>query len=1046
MKNFTKSGFLYYELSQLQGKPAIIIYSDKETESKIFANDAVRREYMDSLSNILKEAGVTLYQVPYSAVWINPLTLLSVRTANSKLIVLEFPWGYSKQLKYPNIQLVKEVYDEIVKNLNPNGTADKYLTKAEAEDTYLSIADAEATYATNNSVDIKLDNKANLDDIPTKVSELTNDANYVTTVALDNRGYLTADEAKDTYATQANVTNDLKKKADKANTLAGYGIDDAYTKAEVNAKVSSVYKYKGSVANYEALPKEDNVIGDVYNVEDTGANYAWDGTAWDKLSETIDLTNYITNEKLTEELNKKADKAESLAGYGIADAYTIRQTDAKFDKKADKTAVVDLTSNQEIAGNKSFTGEVSINGTLNDASYGKVISTTAGTLSLGDETKNIVLKAKDNAIVQKGSNNYVVLDSENYGDYIESAGIATTEKAGLVKPDGTTITITADGTITSVGGGSISGEKYGIRGDYSTRYGIVECPNGLISYTGKNLTFADGIKVELAGKDQKALIGGALHTVESNMEFDLFYIAEGGFSIGGEMKNFLECSDVFYQETEPEDGQANCAAWWNPTKQIWSFKSNAAGNVWTEAVACRIAHIHVNEENITGISYAGNRLIDDEIFVEKHELKTVAFSGKYTDLEDKPVIPEAYELPKASATTLGGIKVGDGLAISNEGVLSATTVAGTTDYTELTNKPSINSIELNGNKTLDQLGIQPKGNYLIEADLADYAKTSAIPTNVSQLTNDAGYITGVPDNYVTDEKLAEKNYVSNTELTEKDYATNAAVTTALAAKADTSSLATVATSGSYNDLNDKPTIPAAYELPTASTSTLGGVKIDGTTIVINDGVISASNGGSGGTSNYAELTNKPTINNVELTGNKTSSDLNLTSNTNAVINNSLTLQEGDASLKVNFVETSDNKKVSEVQINGADYIDVLAQTHFLVAPTCGEQASYTDNEFMPKKSILSLIHMYSPKVHTDVVLTSSVKDDGDTTYPYLNTFNVADAEATDIPTVILSSDQVLSGNWSSISETVAGAVTIRTKVEIAEGTTIPQIILQKSTN
>jgi len=35
-------------------------------------------------------------------------------------------------------------------------------------------------------------------------------------------------------------------------------------------------------------------------------------------------------------------------------------------------------------------------------------------------------------------------------------------------------------------------------------------------------------------------------------------------------------------------------------------------------------------------------------------------------------------------------------------------------------------------------------------------------------------------------------------------------------------------------------------LPTASTSTLGGVKIDGTTIVINSGVISATGGGSGG--------------------------------------------------------------------------------------------------------------------------------------------------------------------------------------------------------
>lgn len=36
--------------------------------------------------------------------------------------------------------------------------------------------------------------------------------------------------------------------------------------------------------------------------------------------------------------------------------------------------------------------------------------------------------------------------------------------------------------------------------------------------------------------------------------------------------------------------------------------------------------------------------------------------------------------------------------------------------------------------------------------------------------------------------------------------------------------ATVATSGSYNDLVDKPTIPSAYTLPVATTTVLGGVK------------------------------------------------------------------------------------------------------------------------------------------------------------------------------------------------------------------------------
>jgi hypothetical protein len=41
-------------------------------------------------------------------------------------------------------------------------------------------------------------------------------------------------------------------------------------------------------------------------------------------------------------------------------------------------------------------------------------------------------------------------------------------------------------------------------------------------------------------------------------------------------------------------------------------------------------------------------------------------------------------------------------------------------------------------------------------------------------------------------------------------------------------------------------IGGTYTLPTASTTELGGVKVDGTTITINNGVISSSGGGGGG--------------------------------------------------------------------------------------------------------------------------------------------------------------------------------------------------------
>lgn len=70
------------------------------------------------------------------------------------------------------------------------------------------------------------------------------------------------------------------------------------TETYVDNKVSSVYKVKGTVANYSSLPSANNVIGDVWNLTDTGANYVWDGSAWDKLGDTVDLSAYAKTEDL----------------------------------------------------------------------------------------------------------------------------------------------------------------------------------------------------------------------------------------------------------------------------------------------------------------------------------------------------------------------------------------------------------------------------------------------------------------------------------------------------------------------------------------------------------------------------------------------------------------------------------------------------------------------------------------------------------------------------------------------------------------------------
>lgn len=84
-------------------------------------------------------------------------------------------------------------------------------------------------------------------------------------------------------------------KADKATTLAGYGIADAYTKTEIDNKMTSAMHYKGSVSTVNDLPASGNVAGDFYNVSDTGENYAWapaqgtEAAHWDIVGNIISL-------------------------------------------------------------------------------------------------------------------------------------------------------------------------------------------------------------------------------------------------------------------------------------------------------------------------------------------------------------------------------------------------------------------------------------------------------------------------------------------------------------------------------------------------------------------------------------------------------------------------------------------------------------------------------------------------------------------------------------------------------------------------------------
>ena len=106
-----------------------------------------------------------------------------------------------------------------------------------------------------------------------------------------NRAKAKEEELDNKITDHTTATNAaLALKADKSDT---------YTKAQVDAKLSGAYKVKGS-STFEALPKDNNVVGDVYNIinafnlggkhYDAGTNVVWTEDGWDALSGSFDTT------------------------------------------------------------------------------------------------------------------------------------------------------------------------------------------------------------------------------------------------------------------------------------------------------------------------------------------------------------------------------------------------------------------------------------------------------------------------------------------------------------------------------------------------------------------------------------------------------------------------------------------------------------------------------------------------------------------------------------------------------------------------------------
>ena len=273
------------------------------------------------------------------------------------------------------------------------------LTKTEAGSTYLTQQNASTTYATKSQLGNKVDaanvySKQDADlkfatksEIPTDYLPTgggTIDGNLTVTGSInatiegttENATKLatprnititggvtgastagfdgSADVTINVTAVDGSMVTGVVGQATKA-TQDGQGrvIADTYA---TKADLGSVLEYKGSVASQSNLP-EDAEKGDVYNVQDTGKNYAWDGTQWDDLGGTVDLSGYLTTANASStylsksvasstyatktELDSKADSSALSQYVTTSTANSTYATIENLNKKADQSALGD---------------------------------------------------------------------------------------------------------------------------------------------------------------------------------------------------------------------------------------------------------------------------------------------------------------------------------------------------------------------------------------------------------------------------------------------------------------------------------------------------------------------------------------------------------------------------------------------------------------------------------------------------------------------------------------------------------------------------------
>lgn len=318
---------------------------------------------------------------------------------------------------------------EVVDQSGTAGTVTIY-TKDEVD--HALTAKGAATDVAKNTADIAT-NKANITKLENdKLSKDVASATYATKDALND--LTTTVNGK---ADESTVATALDGKANKADTLAGYGITDAYTKGDVDDKLNA----KADAANVftkDQTYTRDQVntkladyakSADVYTKTDADAKFATSGALTTAKTE---LEGKINDEKTAREaednkINTKIGSIDDTRTQYVKESQTISQNLTKLDEELQET-------NERTAG-------IEYDKARDETTIGGQVTVN----SIGDVTARGQLTAKGG--VNAGNSDITTTGEVN-------AGSLNVENASHLKGD-----VTMDNNLTVKGDTSLKGTK-----------------------------------------------------------------------------------------------------------------------------------------------------------------------------------------------------------------------------------------------------------------------------------------------------------------------------------------------------------------------------------------------------------------------------------------------------------------------------------------------------------------------------------------------------------------------------------------------------------